>query len=145
MKNYTLAALVSSLLGWIIATIIYGIGYFLLDKNQALVAIKIIGPITLIISLLANIVFLQAPRSFIKQLFLTNSRLVFGLAYAVIAFFTLKLAFGGAFGGYNPIEQLATFNPIINGFSLGFLFRSIWIPNQTASKVSLTDIVKKEK
>ena len=127
MKNYTLAALFSSLLGWAIAMLFYGIGYFLLNSNQALVAVKIFAPITLIISLFANVLFLQIPRYFIKKLFFANSRLAFGLSYALLAFCTGKLISGGAFG-YNPIEQLANFSPIINGFALGFIFRSIWIP-----------------
>ena len=129
MKNYTIAALISSFLGWLVATVFYGIGYFFLERIQAWEAVKIVAPVTLIISLLANILFLQLPRYFIKKLFPTNSRLAFALAYSTLAFLTLKLTFGSAFG-YNPVEQLATFNPVINGFILGFVFRSIWKPNR---------------
>ncbi|MGI4872805.1 MAG: hypothetical protein ACRYFX_16730 [Janthinobacterium lividum] len=127
MKNYTLAALISSASGWGIATVFYSIGYFLLNRIQAWEAIKIIAPLTFLISLLANIFFLQIPRYFIKKLFFKYSRLAFGLGYSVLAYLTLRLTFGNAFG-YNPVEQLATFNPIINGFVLGFTFHSVWKP-----------------
>jgi len=143
MKNYTLAALISSFLGWLVATIFYGVGYFFLERVQAWEAVKIVAPITLIISLLANIFFLQIPRYFIKKLFLTNRRLVFGTAYSILAFLTLQLTFGGAFG-YNPVEQLAAFNPIINGFILGYVFRSIWQPNQLAPQSNSTNLAKQD-
>jgi len=127
MKNYTLAALASSTLGWLVATAFYSIGYFLLQKNQAWEAIKIIAPITFIISLLANVTFLQIPRYFVKKAFFRSSRLAFGVGYSFLAYLTLQLTFGSAFG-YNPVEQLATFNPVINGVVLGFTFHSIWKP-----------------
>ena len=128
-----MAALVSSLFGWLVATIIYGLGYFLLNRNQAWIAVEIVAPITLIISLLANVAFLQLPRYFIKKAFFRSSRLVFGIGYSFLAYLTLQLTFGRAFG-YNPVEQLAILNPVINGFVLGFVFRSIWNPNQMTSQ-----------
>ena len=130
MRSYTLAALLSSISGWLAATAFYSVGYFLLERNQVWEAIKIIAPVTLIISLLANIFFLQLPRYFIKRVFFKYSRLAFGIAYSFLAYITLQLIAGSAFG-YNPVEQLATFNPVINGFVLGFMFRSIWKPIQS--------------
>ncbi|WP_157541838.1 hypothetical protein [Hymenobacter aerophilus] len=64
MKNYTLAAIYASMAGWLVATAVYATGYLILDERQALEAVRIVAPITLIISILANVFLVQLPRYF---------------------------------------------------------------------------------
>ncbi|WP_157887013.1 hypothetical protein [Hymenobacter sp. PAMC 26628] len=128
MRSYTLAALVSSLTGWLVAIIVYGLGYFLLDRNQALAALTIVGIYTLIISLIANMLLVQVPRYFIKKAVRMLNRATFALFYSLLAVIIFNILFGRQFGR-NPVEQLTYLNAATNGFVLGFVFHSVWKPN----------------
>jgi hypothetical protein len=89
VKSYSLAAFVSVIVGWAVATIFYGSYSLLAFGSFKGGDTKVIGFWSLLFSIVANLLTIQVPRSYVKRISFAVGNLQFALissAYGLLAF-----------------------------------------------------------
>ena len=131
MKSYFLASACAFIAGWFAQTIAFAI-YLIVGSSVFRTATNFFsGAVAFwMFSLVANLLFIQLPRTYIKKLFFKTNTILFSSLLAVygLAIFglTLGLLTRSSMGETIPLYTAS----LINGFVFGLTFHSLWKPTQ---------------
>ena len=129
MKSYRRTALTSVFLSWLVSSLVYNLlALLIIGPLDFKVWVIFFGPCSLLFSILANLIFVQTIEKRVASIFFTTTRMefaTFSLVYGTIIF---ALTIGLVLNSYVYGEHRILFfiQAVVNSFSYGIIFHSIW-------------------